>query len=235
MLAGEPLDPAVAGGDGLGDGPRRPRTVGSSRACSTRSRSSRRSASTGRMRAALAPMICTQSPGSLAAMRVTSRTPPPARSSEPSGASCSRAAMSVETLRGVRDVGDGLVVRLRRHRHDRGTDVERQVLDHGGALVRDRVVAGDHPRPSDEQVRARGGRPGALPPRHRVRPDVAGDVGRCRHEPVERSGLHARHVRDDRTRVGRELALDDGGHDVRRHRDDDELRVVPVGGTTTGP
>jgi len=72
----------------------------------------------------------------------------------------------------------------------------------------------DDPRAVDEEVGRRCERSGVLRARHRVRPDVAGQVRTARRELGEDGTLHRPHVRDDSRGVPLESAQNgrrDGG------------------------
>ena len=101
------------------------------------------------------------------------------------------------------------------------------------APVGDGVVRRDDPRPSGEEVGARGERPATFAAGERVGADVARDVGADVAERVEDPGLHAGDVGHDRIGERGELARDHRGRHVGRHRDDDELRSVVGAGDTT--
>ena len=184
---------------------------------------------------AFAPRICTHRSGSLAATRVTSRTPCPARLTAALGASMKRRGHQArDHLRHVRDEGDAGVVLLRRHLHERRAEVEDEVVDRAGALVADGVVRRDHPRASDEEVGAAAEGAAALAPGHRVRADVAAEVGAELGEFREHGQLHAGDIGHDGVGERGELCGDDGCGHVGRRRDHDELRRVAGGGATAG-
>ena len=148
---------------------------------------------------------------------------------QPAGHQCG------DDLGHVGDERDAAVVLLRRHFDDDRAEVEDEVVDRGGLLVGDRVVAGDDPGPPDEQVGAAGQRPAAFTTGERVRADVAGDVGAAGAQVVEDGELDAGDIRHDRARERREFAGDDLGRDVGRHADDDQLGLVGGGGGPAGP
>ena len=178
--------------------------------------------------AAFAPRIWTQRSGSLAAMRVTSRTPCPARPSAAFGASTNRRAMRLETTCGTwetsatpRSCSSGVIsTRVAPRSRMRSS----MAL---GALVADGVVRGDDPGAPDEQVGARGERAAALAAGQRVRADVAGDVGAG--VARARRGCPALTLATSVTIASGNAASSAAttdGRDVGRHRHDDELRGV---------
>ena len=205
---------------------------GASSAASTASRSSRSGRRISATAGALAPRICTHSAGSLDAMRVVSRRPCPV---SPSAArrpvAQPRREQRGDELRRVGDQRDAAIVIVGVHLDRHGAEVEDHVLDRGGALVGDAVVAGDDPGPADEQVGARRDRSPALAPGHRVRAEVAREVGAAGSQVVERRDLDARDIGDQRIRdTAASSAATTSAVDVGRHGDDDQAgRVVGRG------
>ena len=102
-----------------------------------RSRSSRYARSTSATGAAFAPRICTQSSGSLAAMRVVSRSAlaGEADARRPARRRSGAASRLDDDLRHVRDERDAAVVLVGRHLDGRRAEVEDEVLDGARAPV----------------------------------------------------------------------------------------------------
>ena len=154
---------------------------------------------------ALAPTICCHMAGSLPATRVTSRTPWPDSARWPSGASASCPATRAASRCGRCEVratarscsSGGSRTRTAPHSAaSSSTSADRAGVGRG--------VGGDRPGSAVEERRARGQRSGPLAAGHRVRPDVPSqEVGlHGRGDLVQRPGLHAAHVGDDRVGLG---------------------------------
>ena len=137
-------------------------------------------------------------------------------------------------LRHVGDERDGRIVLLGCELDERGAEVEDEVVDRRGVLVRDVSVVDHHPRATDEQVGASRHRPAPFASRHRVRADVARHVGAAVAEVLVDGDLHARDIRHDRLGERLELGGDDVGRDVGRNAHDDELRPVAGRGRPPG-
>ena len=139
-----------------------------------------------------------------------------------------------DELRHVRHERDAAIVLVRRHLHGRRARGRARGLRARGAARG--VVAScgrDDPRATEEQVGARGDRSPALAPGHRVRTEVARDVGTGLDELREDARLDARDIRDERVRMRGELGRDDRGDRVGRHRDDHESRgIIRRGGAS---
>ena len=139
-------------------------------------------------------------------MRVVSRTPCPARRSEPSGASTKRPASRLATSCGTCEtsatarscssgvISIGVAPRSRARPSTRARSAAGRLL-----------VAADHPGAADEEVGAGGDRSAALAPGERVRADVAGEVDAALAQRVQRLELDARDVGDDGLGEAREL------------------------------
>ena len=159
---------------------RRRRRLASSADCRARSartvssRSAATSASTSATGPGLAERMSIHIAGSEAAIRVTSRMPwPQSRTAVSSALLQPRRDHAGDQMRGVRDERDGPVVRVGVHHHRDGAAERDQFqgeVEHLGVGVAGR---GEHPGPALEEVRGGGQRPGALPPGHRMRADVA--------------------------------------------------------------
>ena len=80
----------------------------------------------------------------------------------------------------------------------------------------------------EEQVGARGDGAAAFPAGERMRADVAGEVGAGSRSAVSGAAFTLATSVTRASRMRGELARDDLRRDIRRHRDDDQLRVVVV-------
>ena len=192
------------------------------------SRSARTSARRSSTASELASRICCHSAGSLAATRVTSRTPCPERARCSAGAAARRPATSTAARCGrwemratARSCSPGSITSGAAPHSSTSASTRRTASGRACGVRRDR------PGTSVEEGRAGGEGSGALAAGHRVRADVAGEV--VRSDPaghlLERSGLDAADVGDDGS--GAAQGVDDGVADRGgRHRHHDQLRSV---------
>ena len=187
VLARDPCVAGVAAGHGAGRA-RRAATLpvaavagagvqGARRPAAPSSRSSASSSSTVRSAGALPARIWVHIIGSLAAIRVTSRIPWPASATALSGSSRSRAATRLAATCGTWETAATAASwSAGRHPDRRGADGDRQVAHRRDGRLARRRAGGHHPAAALEQVRLRRDRARALPPGHRVGPDVAPQV-----------------------------------------------------------
>ena len=210
--------------------------LSSSRAPTTASRSASRAVSTSRTAGALPARIWVHRPGSLAAIRVTSRRPWPARATAASSSPSSRAATRLAASWGTCDTaataaswlwGSSVLTAAPAERATAVTSAVDRRVGLGGRR--------EHPGPPVEEVVPPGHRPGALAAGHRVRPAVAGEVGAVGPQGVEHGDLDRGDVGDG----GLRPAPQRGGHahrrDVGRGGDDDEVGLDRAVGQPPGP
>jgi hypothetical protein len=135
----------------------------------------------------------------------------------------------------VRDKSNTSIVlgRIQRDRDSAQVKSERFERRIGCTTIRDSFVVRNYPGSADEQVRSSRNCSATFTTGHRMRTDVAGDVGSESAQLTERSEFYTRDIRDESVRVCDEFGGNSLGDDIRRNADNDESRLIALRGGTT--